>query len=234
MTGRAKRAKGVVGLLLASMVSVASSSCGGGRTAIPPGQNFAESQSNRFVIRETALPTGYTRVDSRSGSRACDSTSLVNYGARTETSGEAAAKERLLALGARGCHVSVYEKAADNTTTGLRVLAVVFPTPEAASQSLALLRASFSDPLLTESWAEGGEIPPPAEDLPSEGLGDESTPGIKRVVVGHEAVGLLATTIDVIWRVHNVAVVLSLGNVRDMVERDVLQLGKDMSARAVQ
>jgi len=96
------------------------------------------------------------------------------------------------------------------------------------------LRASLSDPLLTESWAEGGEIPPPAEDLPSEGLGDESTPGIKRVVVGHEAVGLLATTIDVIWRVHNVAVVLSLGNVRDMVERDVLQLGKDMSARAVQ
>jgi len=116
----------------------------------------------------------------------------------------------------------------------LSVLAVVLPTPETASLSLGLFRRSLSDPLLTESWAEDGEIPPPAVDLPSEGLGDESTPGIKRAVVGHEAVGLLATTIDVVWRIHNVAVVLSMGNVRDMVESDVLQLGKDISAQAVQ
>jgi len=127
---------------LSLAVSVTLAGCAGGDSPMPAGQNFTKDQSDRFVVASRDLPPGYKKVGSESGPVKCDSGHLANQGAPTETGGEAVVRERLLALGAQGCHVSVYEERSDdgNSTSGFRVLAVVFPDPEAASRSLALFR----------------------------------------------------------------------------------------------
>lgn len=211
-------------------VSVAFSSCAGS-SAMPPDQNFANDQSNRFVISAGDLPHGYEKVKAQTVP--CDSGWLANHGAVTETAGEAAVRQQLLVLGAQGCHLAVYERTANGGTSGIRVLAVVFPTAQAASEALVLFRRSLSDPMLAESWAEDGETPPPASELPSPGLGDESTAGIKRVDarLGHS--GSSNSTIDEFWRVRNVAVVLSAGHLVGATDDDVLRMARNMSDRAV-
>jgi hypothetical protein len=65
-----------------------------------------------------------------------------------------------------------------------------------------------------------------AADLPSPGLGDESTGGIKRV-------GVADSTIDQFWRVRNVAVVLSAGPLVAATDDGVLRMARNISARAV-
>jgi len=200
---------------------------------MPLDQTFTKDQSNRFVISTGDLPAGYEKMGAQTGHVPCDSGWLANQGALTETAGEAAVKQQLLALGAQGCHLAVYERTANGGTTGMRVLAVVFPTPQAASEALVLLRRSLSDPMLTESWAEDGETPPPASDLQSPGLGDESTAGIKRVDAGFAHSESPNWTIDEFWRVRNVAVVLSAGHLYGATEDDVLRMARNMSERAV-
>jgi hypothetical protein len=211
-------------------MSVALSSCAGS-PAMHLNQNFTKDEANRFVISADDLPPGYEQTTARPVP--CDSGWMANQGARTETAGEAAVKQRLLALGAQGCHLAVYERTGNGGVTGMRVLAVVFPTPQAASEALVLFRRSLSDPMLTESWAEDGETPPPASELPSPGLGQESTPGIKRVDarLGHS--GSSNSTIDEFWRVRNVAVVLSAGYLFGATDDDVLRMARNMSDRAV-
>jgi hypothetical protein len=206
--------------IVAFAMSVVLSGCAGS-PAMSLDQMFSKSQSNRFVISGGDLPPGYEKVGAQTGKVPCDSGWLANQGPPTETADEAAVKEQLLALGAQGCHLATYERTANGATTGMRVLAVVFPTPQAASQALVLFRRTLSDPMLTESWAAGGDTPPPATDLPNPGLGDESTAGIERVDHGHS--GSTDLTIDEFWRVRNVAVVLSTGHLVDSTDDDVLR-----------
>jgi hypothetical protein len=217
---------------LALGMSVALSSCAGS-PARPLNQNFTKDEANRFVLSADGLPPGYAKVPAQTGHVPCDSGWMANQGALTETAGEAAVKQQLLALGAQGCHLAVYERTANGGTTGIRVLAVVFPTPQAASEALVLFRRSLSDPMLTESWAEDGETPPPASELPSPGLGQESTPGIKRVDARSGHSGSSNSTIDEFWRVRNVAVVLSAGHLFGATDDDVLRMARNMSDRAV-
>ena len=87
--------------------------------------------------------------------------------------------------------------------------------------------------MLTESWAGGGGIPPPAADLPRPALGDESTPGILRSSIRPQRVGLDGVTVDQVWRVRNVAVVMSAHHAAFLDENDVLQLARNLSARVV-
>lgn len=222
---------GAVAFALA--LSTTLTSCAGGRSAMSPAENFTAGQSDRFVIAKGDLPPGYTKGDANPGKVACDSGWLANQGALAETAGEAAVKHELLALGPRACRVSFYEKATGGGVTGFGLRTVVFPTPDAASASLALFERSLSDPLLTESWAADGETPSPAQRVPSPGLGDESRPSIKRVTTGLGGPGLSGTTIEEIWRVRNVALVLSVGHVAELAESDVLQIARNVSARAV-
>jgi len=211
-------------------MSFALSSCAGS-PAMPLNHNFTEDESNRFVISTGDLPRGYEEV--KAGQVPCDSGWMANQGALTETAGEAAVKQQLLALGAQGCHVAVYGRMANGGVTGMRVLAVVFPTPQAASEALALFRRSLSDPMLTESWAEDGETPAPATELPSPDVGNESTAGIKRVDSRFGHSGISDSTIDEFWRVRNVAVVLSAGHLLGATHDDVLRMARNMSDLAV-
>jgi len=200
---------------------------------MPLDQTFTKDQSNRFVISANDLPPGYKEAGAQTGKVPCDSGWLANQGPPTETAAEAAVKQQLLGLGPQGCHLAVYERTADGGTTGMRVLAVVFPTPQAASEALGLFRRSLSDPMLTESWAEGGETPPPASDVPSPGLGDESIAGIRRFDARFGHGGMSKSTIDEFWRVRNVAVVLSAGHLFGATDDDVLRMARNMSDRAV-
>ena len=218
--------------ILALGMSVALSSCADSSTK-PIDQSFTKDQSNRFVISAGDLPPGYREVGAKTGQVDCDSGWLANQGAPTEAAGEAAVKQQLLGLGPQGCHLAVYERTADGGTTGMRVLAVVFPTPQAASEALVLFRRSLSDPMLRESWAEAGETPRPAWDLPSPGLSDDSTAGIKRVDARFGHGGMSNWTIDEFWRVRNVAVVLSAGPLFGATDDDVLRMARNMSDRAV-
>lgn len=213
-------------------MSVALSGCAGS-SAMPLGQSFTKDQSNRFVISARDLPSGYEKVKAQTGRVPCDSGWLANQGAPTETAGEEAVRQQLLGLGPQGCHRAVYERTADGGTTGMRVLAVVFPTPQAASEALGLFRRSLSDPMLTESWAEGGETPPRASDLPRPGLGDESIPGIKRVDARLNHSGSSSASTDEFWRVRNVAVVMSAGPLFGARDDDVLRMARNMTDRAV-
>lgn len=71
--------------------------------------------------------------------------------------------------------------------------------------ALPLLRRSVSDPLMRESFGEEAADIGPSEDIPVTGLGDESTPAIKRTMgPGAEHIAPGGNYIY-IWRVHNVA-----------------------------
>ncbi len=221
---------------LTMLVVVAGCTGGGSATSVAPGQNFTEDQSRRFVPEKGDLPRspGFTDLDGQTRTVPCDSGWLANQGPTTETAGEAAIRQQVVALGAGGCRLSDYEVGAEDDVTSLRVLAVVFPSPEAASSSLGLLRSTWSDPLLIESWGEEGDTPPPASDVPSPGLGDESTPGVVRSSgTGPGSVGLYGVSITQTWRVRNVAVVMTASHATYVDEDDVLQLAKNISARVV-
>lgn len=230
--------------LLALVVSLGVAGCAGGEPAMQSGQDFTPDQVRRFVIAKGDLPSDFDKVESGTRAEPCDSGWLANQGDVFETANEAVVKQELLALGPERCHRSLYEKTVrDSATdgvgvTGFQVFAIVFPSPDAASKALPLLRRSLSDPLLRESYAEAGTNLGAAEDISSLGLGDESLPGIRRVdgPSGIESSGIansgMGRNYVHVWRVHNVAVRLAGGDV-DVTEADVLQIAKNISARAV-
>lgn len=217
----------------AAILSLVLAGCAGAGSTMPAGQYFTANQVSRFVIAKGDLPSGYKRIDSANTTEPCDSGWLANKGAVAETANEASIKQQLLALGPLRCHRSLFEKTVrdevtvDTGVSGLGVFAMLFPDPGAASAALPLLRASNSDPLLRESYAEDGGLLSPAEDLPAPELGDESTTGIRRA----SAVSGGPDEYTYIWRVRNVAIVLEGG--ADLAEADVLRVAANITTRAL-
>ncbi len=217
-------------LLLALLLA----GCSGGSPTPSGGPIFAPSESSRFVIAEGDLPPVYEQVGS--GREVdCDSDYLANQGGLDETASEAAMRRQLVALGPQGCRASTYERRIDDyNVTGFLVFVAVFPNAAAASKSLPLLRSSLADPLFRESFGRDGATLPAAQDIATAGLGDESTPGIRRTMpIGRVGGPDKVVTNDYIWRVGNVAVRMTGGfSVGELTEADVLNVAKNISARA--
>ncbi len=230
MTGRTSSMR--VGAGVAVILSLILASCAGSGSTMPAGQNFTPDQVSRFVIAKGDLPSEFKNVNSDTRLVPCDSGWLANRGALTENADELAVKQNLLALGPQRCQVSLDERRIRDTAgavvgaSGFQIFAVVFPDSNAASKALPLFRAQFSDPYLAESYAEEGQTPGAPEDLLNPGLGDESTPGIKR-----EPAPGLSPDYTYIWRVRNVALVLGGG--ADLGEEEILRMAMNISARAV-
>jgi hypothetical protein len=208
--------------------------CSGGGSTMPPDQTFTPDQARRFVIARGDLPSDFKVVGSDTATVPCDSDWLANKGASAQTTNEAAVKQQLLALGPQRCHRSVFQKVvrdeftAGVSVTGFGVFAVVFPSFDAASKALPLLRASSSDPLLRESYAEDADDLAPAEDLLSPDLGDQSVTGIKRTALMPGG----PDEYTFVWRVRNVAVVLE--GAADLGEAEILKVAQNISARVLE
>lgn len=216
-------------LLLALLLA----GCSAGSSAPSGGRIFAASESSRFVIAEGDLPPVHEQMES--GREVdCDSHYLANQGGLDETASEVAVRRQLVALGPQGCRSSTYERRIGDSVTGFLVFVAVFPDAAAASKSLPLLRSSLADPLLRESFGKDGAILPAAEEIAAAGLGDESTPGIRRTLpIGRVGGPDKVVTNDYIWRVGNVAVRMTGGfPVGELKDADVLDVAKNISARA--